>query len=78
MTKDEIVELLERNLNYTENVIVTVDQEKLNESCKMYHSGNIVNRAFALFYVQDHMANHRAKANLYIRMSGTEPPDYTW
>lgn len=78
MKKNEIIELLEQNLSYTENIIITIEQEKLNESCKMYHSGNIVSRAFALFYVQDHLANHRAKANLYIRMNGIEPPEYTW
>ena len=44
----------------------------------MYHSGNTVSRAFALFYVQDHMANHRAKANLYLRMNNIQPPEYTW
>jgi len=44
----------------------------------MYHSGNTVSRAFSLFYVQDHMANHRAKTNLYIRMNGIQPPEYTW
>jgi len=24
------------------------------------------------------MANHRAKANLYIRMNNIKPPEYTW
>lgn len=78
MKKDEIIELLERNFNYTKNVIITIDQVGMDETCKMYHSGNVVSRAFALFYVQDHMANHRAKANLYIRMNDIEPPQYTW
>jgi len=44
----------------------------------MYHSGNTVSRAFAFFYVQDHVTNHRAKANLYIRMNNIKPPAYTW
>lgn len=78
MTKKEIIMLLEQGFSYTENVIRTIEQEALDESCKMYHSGNIVSRAFVLFYVQDHLTNHRAKANLYLRMNGIDPPEYTW
>lgn len=78
MSKSEILELLEQGFEYTTNVIKTIDQARLDESCVMYHSGNTVSRAFALFYVQDHMANHRAKANLYLRMNDIEPPEYTW
>ena len=78
MTKAEIIELLERGFAYTTNVIYTIEQEKLDESCVMYHSGNTVSRAFAFFYVQDHMNNHRAKANLYLRMNNIQPPEYTW
>lgn len=78
MSKDEIIELLEAGFAYVTEVIYTVDQGKLDETCVMYHSGNTVSRAFALFYVQDHMNNHRAKANLYIRMNNIKPPEYTW
>ncbi|MFK7813593.1 MAG: DinB family protein [Maribacter sp.] len=78
MTKTEILALMKISFEYTTQVIITLEQEKLDETCKMYHSENIVSRAFALFYVQDHMANHRAKANLYLRMKGVEPPEYTW
>ena len=78
MTKAEIIKLLEKGFDYTTNVLYTISQEKLDETCVMYHSGNTVSRAFAFFYVQDHMANHRAKSNLYIRMNGIKPPDYTW
>ena len=78
MTKAEILELLNRGFAYTTKVIHTIEQEQLDETCVMYHSGNTVSRAFAFFYVQDHLTNHRAKANLYLRMSGIEPPKYTW
>ena len=78
MTKSEIIKLLEEGFDYTINIIYTIEQEKLDESCVMFHSGNTVSRSFAFFYVQDHMANHRAKANLYIRMNGIQPPEYTW
>ncbi len=78
MTKAEILELLENAFAYTTNVIHTIEQGQLDESCVMYHSGNTVSRAFAFFYVQDHMANHRAKANLYLRMNNVQPPEYTW
>jgi len=78
MSKAEIIKLLEDGFDYTTNVIKTIKQEQLDETCVMYHSGNTVSRAFAFFYVQDHMANHRAKANLYIRMNNIKPPEYTW
>ncbi len=78
MTKDEIVVLLKKGFAYTTNVINTIEQAQLDETCVMYHSGNTVSRAFALFYVQDHLTNHRAKANLYLRMNNIEPPEYTW
>ena len=78
MSKAEIIKLLETGFDYVTSVIMTVENEKLSETCKMYHSGNIVSREFAFFYVQDHLTNHRAKANLYIRMNGIAPPEYTW
>ncbi|WP_445384057.1 DinB family protein [Robiginitalea sp. IMCC44478] len=76
--KKDILEMLEKGFAYATEVIYTIEQEQLDEPCVMYHSGNTVSRAFALFYVQDHMANHRAKANLYLRMNNIAPPEYTW
>lgn len=78
MRKSDILDLLRTSFDYTKIVVQTIEQKQLDETCKMYHSGNVVSRAFALFYVQDHMANHRAKSNLYLRMNGIEPPGYTW
>ena len=78
MSKAEILTMLNQGFDYVTNVIITVPQTKLDETCKMYHSGNTVSRALALVYVQDHMANHRSKANLYIRMNNIQPPHYTW
>jgi len=78
MTKAEIIKMIEDGFNYTTNVIYSIEQEQLDELTVMYHSGNTVSRAFAFFYVQDHMANHRAKSNLYVRLNNIEPPEYTW
>ncbi len=78
MSKKEIVQLLKDGFDYTTEVIFTIEQGQLDETCKMYHSGNVVSRAFAFFYVQDHMTNHRAKSNLYLRMNNIKPPAYTW
>ena len=77
-TKAEIIKMVEEGFDYVTDVIKTVGQDQLDETTVMFHSGNTVSRAFAFFYVQDHMANHRAKANLYIRMNGIDPPEYTW
>jgi len=78
MDKAEIIKMLEDGFDYVTTVIKTVEQTQLDETCVMYHSGNTVSRALAFVYVQDHMANHRAKANLYVRMNNIEPPEYTW
>lgn len=78
MTKAEVLKLLEEGFDYTLNVLYTINQKELDDTCVMFHSGNTVSRKFAIFYVQDHMTNHRAKANLYIRMNGIKPPAYTW
>jgi uncharacterized damage-inducible protein DinB len=78
MSKAEIIDLLEKGFEYTTQVIYNIEQDQLDETCVMYHSGNTVSRAFAFFYVQDHMANHRAKSNLYLRMNSIQPPEYTW
>ena len=78
LSKAEIIMMLEEGFAYTTEVIYTIEQEQLDETTVMYHSGNTVSRAFAFFYVQDHMANHRAKSNLYIRINGVQPPEYTW
>lgn len=78
LSKVQIIKMLESGFNYSTNIIININQEQLDETCVMYHSGNTVTRAFALFYVQDHMTNHRAKANLYIRMNNINPPEYTW
>ena len=78
LTKQEIIKLLEKGFEYTTDVIHSIEQKQLDETCVMYHSGNTVSRAFAFFYVQDHMANHRSKSNLYLRMNNINPPEYTW
>ena len=78
MSKADILDLMEKSFEYTTKIVISIEQKQLDETCKMYHSGNVVSRAFALFYVQDHMANHRAKSNLYLRMNGVIPPEYTW
>ena len=78
MSKEEIIKYLEDGFDYVTSVIYSIEQDQLDETCVMYHSGNTVSRAFAFFYVQDHMANHRAKSNLYVRMNNIQPPEYTW
>ena len=78
LSKVQIIAMLEKSFDYTTEVIYNIEQEQLDETCVMYHSGNTVSRAFAFFYVQDHLTNHRAKANLYIRLNNIKPPAYTW
>lgn len=78
MTKNEIIAMLEKGFDYVTAVIYSIEQTQLDEQTVMYHSGNVVSRSFAFFYVQDHMANHRSKSNLYVRLNSIDPPEYTW
>ena len=78
MTKTEILQLVKDGFDYTIGVIQSIEQKQLEDTCVMFHSGNTVSRAFAFFYVQDHLTNHRAKANLYLRLNNIDPPKYTW
>jgi len=54
-----------------------MSDEQLTESIKSF-SGNDMTRMEGLLLVHDHLTNHKAKANLYVRISGNEPPAYRY
>lgn len=73
MTKDEIIALLEKNFDATAEIIkATSDWDAMTKS----FAGNEFTKMQAMNSVQDHLTNHRAKANLYVRMNGIDPPKY--
>ncbi|MDN5214528.1 DinB family protein [Fulvivirgaceae bacterium BMA12] len=36
----------------------------------------VLSKQYVYVFIHDHLTNHRAKANLYVRMNGIEPPAY--
>ncbi|MEQ9297122.1 MAG: hypothetical protein RIF33_01095 [Cyclobacteriaceae bacterium] len=53
--------------------IKSMTDNQANETIDAF-AGKKLKRYIPVLFVQDHMANHRAKANLYIRMKGLKPP----
>ena len=78
MTKAEIRAMIQTGMSDAWDIIKTMsDDQLLNETCTSF-SGNTMSRLEGLLFVQDHMSNHKSKANLYIRVSGNEPPPYRY
>lgn len=75
MTKNEVITLLKNNLTYTTKKIERMTNEQANETIEAF-GGKMLKRYVTILFIQDHLTNHRAKANLYIRMNGLIPPDY--
>ena len=51
--------------------------EVFTEEIKSF-GGNQMSRLEGMLTVHDHMTNHKAKANLYVRISGNTPPSYKY
>lgn len=75
MSKSDIISLMEKSFNTATNAISSMTEEQANETIKVF-GGKEVTRYIAVIFIQDHLANHRAKANLYIRMNDITPPKY--
>ena len=77
MTKAEIVAFVKTNLEETGEIMKSMSDEQLAEKIKSF-SGNEMTRLEGLLFVHDHLTNHKGKANLYVRISGNEPPSYRY
>ena len=77
MTKAEIVAFVKTNLEETGEIMKSMSDEQLAEKVKSF-SGNEMTRLEGLLFVHDHLTNHKGKANLYVRISGKEPPNYRY
>ena len=78
MSKDEIKEYVESNLRSAAEVMKSMsDKQLLEEEAKSF-SGNTMSRLEGLLFIHDHLTNHKAKANLYVRISGNNPPSYRY
>lgn len=77
MSKQEIKSMVRTNLEEAGEIMETVSDEQLQEEVKSF-SGNMMTRRQAIMFIHDHLTNHKAKANLYVRVSGNEPPSYRY
>lgn len=77
MTKVEIIEMLKASLKEATEIIAAMTEEQANETIKAF-GGKMLKRYVTILFIQDHLSNHRAKANLYIRINGIKPPDYAF
>ncbi|MEQ9286533.1 MAG: DinB family protein [Cyclobacteriaceae bacterium] len=78
MSKEDMKNMITKNLNETWDIIKTMsDDQLINEKTKSF-SGNEMSRLEGLWLVHDHLTNHKAKANMYIRVSGNKPPKYRY
>lgn len=75
LSKTQIIELMEKNFALVADMIAEMTDAQANETIKVFGGKEVV-RYIAVMFIQDHLANHRAKANLYIRMNDIRPPRY--
>lgn len=77
MSKEEIINAVVADLRETGEIMGTMSDESLKEETQSF-SGRNISRMQAILMIHDHLTNHKAKANLYVRISGNEPPNYRY
>ncbi|MFT6815983.1 MAG: putative damage-inducible protein DinB [Sphingobacteriales bacterium] len=77
MTKEEIVEFMQNTFSIISDKIAEAESSQLEELIT-HSSGKVMTKEHVYYFMHDHLTNHRAKANLYIRMNGIEPPAYSY
>ncbi len=75
MTKAEIRALLEEGFDMYMEAISKLTDEDLSVALPFGPEKKIT-RGQSIIFAHDHVTNHRAKANLYIRMNDMDPPSY--
>ncbi len=77
MSKEEIMKFVITSLEQTGEIISSMSDQQLMEKIKSF-GGNDMTRLEGLLTVHDHLTNHKAKANLYVRITGNKPPSYRY
>lgn len=78
MNREELKAYLQSEFDKARvNILAMTDDQLLNDTIRGF-SGRKMIRLEGLWFVHDHLTNHKAKANLYIRLSGNEPPRYRY
>ncbi|WP_209330541.1 DinB family protein [Lunatimonas salinarum] len=74
MTKKEIIEVLEKEMDKAAGHIAQFDPSRLGE-INQYGQLRRTGRQFLLL-AADHIAHHRGQLVVYLRMNGIKPPNY--
>jgi uncharacterized damage-inducible protein DinB len=77
MSKAEIITYVEKKMGEATAIFETLTPTDLETEITTF-AGNKMSKQMAVLFVQDHVTNHRAKANLYVRMNGITPPKYRY
>ena len=75
MSKAEIIEAVKK---YSKNSLENLNkltEKQLLDSIIIFGKYETTKKE-AFYWLRDHMTNHRAKANLYIRLNGLQPPSW--
>ncbi len=75
LSKAEIRSMMEANFDEIMNAISELTEEQLAET-RPFGPDNPITVAQVILFAHDHTTNHRAKANLYLRMNDIVPPNY--
>lgn len=78
MTKEELKTFVRERLEKARETIAAMSNDKLlNETVNSYMNHEMT-RLEGMMFAHDHLTNHKAKANLYIRLVGQMPPHYRY
>ncbi|MEQ9424941.1 MAG: DinB family protein [Cyclobacteriaceae bacterium] len=77
MTKQEIIDYLSNMFDQGSYNIRNHPVADLDRKVNYFGEGEITIK-WTFISIQDHLVNHRAKANLYFRLNGLEPPEYNY
>ena len=75
MSKAEIVAAIKEYKASVSANLNELTEAQLGEAVKLFGQMD-TNKKECFYFVRDHITNHRAKANLYIRIAGLNPPRF--
>lgn len=78
MTKADIKSYIKEKLEIARATMASMSNKQLLEEEVTSFSGNKMTRLEGMQFVHDHLTNHKAKANLYMRLAGQIPPKYKY
>ncbi len=77
LNKSQVIEYLKEQFDHGTELLTALTVKDLKRSVQ-YFSGGDIPLKYAFISIQDHLVNHRSKANLYFRLNGLKPPEYTY